>query len=373
MCLKNMAKADFGYTSGFNERLTTSSAEGLQIDNPKAQKVLDIVSAMAQNLDESFLSKNSLTEKMLIEYPSIDSLLPASYRAGEYDADIALPSAKSLEFLKKELSTGRLSKMFDHLWWAGRPVPPQPLHCQLLRERQVVVTEQMDLHLVWKPGQMYIKPIPRFLLDPRFWDTHLSCHCRASTTCGHQQLRKCALGFLFSYTALVCHESDFSFAKERHLLPPEITWPDWRQLTADILKTDHIYDHIDRRYIYGELRLSRLNKLRYVQSGLAMRGYMPHYQRFGDFVSDNFRMLASGVVNVAIVLTAMQVGLATDLVRGPTFQAVSAGFSVFAMLLPLLVSGFVAMVLLFTATKNIATSAKFKKQRLARLSQVSAS
>lgn len=309
---------------------------------------------------------------MLIQYLSIDSLLPASHRVGDDEADIALPSVKDIEFFKKELSPGRLSKMFDHLWWAGRPVPPQPLHCQLLRERQVVVTEQMDLHLVWKPGQMYIKPIPRFLLDPRFWDTHLSCQCKGTMACDHQQLRKCALGFLFSYTALICHESDFFIAMERHLLPSETTWPDWRQLTADVLKTKHIYDHVDRRYLYGELRLSRLNKLQYVQSGLAMRGYMPHYQRFGDFVGDNFRLLASATVNVAIVLTAMQVGLATDLATGPTFRAVSARFAVFAMMLPLLVSGLVAMVVLVAAGKNITVSAKFKKNRLARLSRGSA-
>lgn len=48
------------------------------------------------------------------------------------------------------------------------PMPPRPLHHQLLLSREISVTEQMDMYLVWMTGRMFLKPIPRFLLEPYF-------------------------------------------------------------------------------------------------------------------------------------------------------------------------------------------------------------
>ncbi|KAH7141677.1 hypothetical protein EDB81DRAFT_884752 [Dactylonectria macrodidyma] len=36
--------------------------------------------------------------------------------------------------------------------------------------RDVIVTEQMDMHLVWTTRRIFLEPIPRFLLEPRFWN-----------------------------------------------------------------------------------------------------------------------------------------------------------------------------------------------------------
>lgn len=95
----------------------------------------------------------------------------------------------------------KTKKCFAWLWAAGRPMPPRLLHHQLLLSREISV-------------------IPRFLLESRFWTDHLSCtqacccpkaeiDSRGSAQeCG-QRLWKCALGFLFSYAALIAHESDF--------------------------------------------------------------------------------------------------------------------------------------------------------------------
>jgi hypothetical protein len=85
----------------------------------------------------------------------------------------------------------------------------------------------------------------------------------ASRECDRRRLWRSALGFLFSYAALISHESDFYITKEKHLLPgelDEITWGCWRTFVEQ-LDTEHIYEKVDPRFIYGELRLSRLNKI----------------------------------------------------------------------------------------------------------------
>jgi hypothetical protein len=44
-----------------------------------------------------------------------------------------------------------------------------------LLSREIFVTEQIDIHLVWTTGRIFLKSIPRFLLEPRFWTDYLSC------------------------------------------------------------------------------------------------------------------------------------------------------------------------------------------------------
>jgi hypothetical protein len=120
-----------------------------------------------------------------------------------------------------------------------------------------------------------------------------------------------------------------SRAQKRHLLLKQVQWHDWRRLVEE-LDTEHIYDRIDALYIYGELRPSRLNKIQYLHFNIAFRGYMPSYNRYNDFFYDNFTWLASVTVYIAIVLTAMQVGLATEaLAKNRVFQPASYGLTLF--------------------------------------------
>jgi hypothetical protein len=99
--------------------------------------------------------------------------LPASYRT-ESD-DLAAPARHVTTSVEIELDLSRLASIHPWLWVAGRPMPPRPLHYQLLVGREIFVTEQMDMHLVWTTGRIFLKPIPRFLLEPRFWIEYLSC------------------------------------------------------------------------------------------------------------------------------------------------------------------------------------------------------
>ncbi|KJZ70124.1 hypothetical protein HIM_10494 [Hirsutella minnesotensis 3608] len=133
----------------------------------------------------------------------------------------------------------------------------------------------------------------------------------------------------------ISHESDFRIAQEKHLLPPEVSWPAWR-IFVEQLDTEHVYARVDPRFQYGELRLSRLNKI-YAFTQTPLRGYVRRWNQYGTFFHDNFAWLASASLYIVIVLTAMQVGLATQsLGRNDAFQAASYGFTVFSILGPLI-------------------------------------
>ncbi|KAF4767070.1 hypothetical protein N7455_006813 [Penicillium solitum] len=262
------------------------------------------------------------------------SLLPACYRT-ELD-DLVPPSVGDITCVEKELDLQRLSHIFDWLWVAGRPMPPRPLHYQLLLNREIFVTERMDMHLVWTTGRIFLKPIPRFLLEPCFWKTYLSCDktCKSmqgcSKECKSQSLRKRAIGFLFSYTALILHESDYYIARDKHLLPS-----------------------------------GGLNKIYYFSRRPLLRGYMANWNQYGTFFQDNFGWLASATVYVAIVLAAMQVDLATKaLANNDTFQSASHRFTVFSILGPLAASGLIILFFCYFFVDNWVVTLAYRKRRL---------
>ena len=58
-------------------------------------------------------------------------LLPATTRAGR-GKDQIITSQPDAEFLERELSVKRLNDIQDSLWVCGRPMPPRPLHHQVL-------------------------------------------------------------------------------------------------------------------------------------------------------------------------------------------------------------------------------------------------
>ncbi|KAK1456146.1 hypothetical protein CMEL01_16558 [Colletotrichum melonis] len=91
------------------------------------------------------------------------SLLPASRRTK--DNDLAVPACSSVldstnvkfnqlrlaaihDWVDKETDLRRLADIHNWLWIAGRPMPPRPLHQQRLLNREIAITEKLDLHLI---------------------------------------------------------------------------------------------------------------------------------------------------------------------------------------------------------------------------------
>jgi hypothetical protein len=291
-------------------------------------------------------------------------LTPASYQTRS--GDVAIPRLDDLDYIQTELGLPRLQAIGHWLWLAGRPSAPRPLHNQLLLNREIFITERMDMHAVWTTGRIFLKPMPRFLLEPSFWREHLACErgcgCKEShAECTRRRLWKSALGFLFSYAALVSHESDYFIAIDKHLFPAEMTWQDWRTLVGQ-LDLELMASKIDRRFLYGELRLGRLNKIfRFTRRSFQGRD-LPNWG------PDERVQLASAIAYIALVLTAMQVGLATNALRdNDSFHSASYGFTILTILGPL-----VAIVLLLAAlcgmfALNWWRIVKYNKLRLRRM------
>lgn len=261
--------------------------------------------------------------------------LPATYRT---DGDsLTVPSSTELIFLQQELLVRRIDNVRSWLWICGRPMPPRPLHHQLVIERDIAITENPELHLVWRNKRIYVKPLPEWLLSPRFWETLRARSGTIGSDDDISELIMCARGFLFSYCALITYRSDFTIAVDKGLLPPGITWADWKQLSSQ-LQQSHSYKLVTPRYWYGELRLSRLNKIYMYARGQLLRGYstVGGYAVYNDLIHENFAILASLLGYIIIVLTAMQVGLGVErLQTNSSFQNICYGFTVFAIVVPL--------------------------------------
>lgn len=233
-------------------------------------------------------------------------------------------------YLKSDLFTPRLNKIHLYLWLAGLPKPARPFHRQRLLRRTIYPTENPDEHLVWHDASIFIKPLPEYLLDYDFWEQEL---------CSDEALYESAYGLLMSYVWLVRHKSDLRVAIETGLLPEGISWSNWEAFVTDlnIGPENTTSSQINRRYRYGELRLSRLNTLhRLGLAGLSLRnlvyGYMSASMRYTTFFERNFSWILGVFVYITVVLSAMQVALATDRFGSSvSFQQFCYGIAVLSM------------------------------------------
>jgi len=202
-----------------------------------------------------------------------------------------------------------LNKIHPYLWLAGLPKPTRPLHRQKLMNRTICLTEAPDEHMVWHESRIFIKPIPEYLLDYNYWEKEL---------CTDEDLHKCACGILLSYCWLIERKSDFRIAKETGILPEEIDWATWITFMNEFLSQINPYTlhQVNKRYQYGELRLSRLDSIcRFTPSVFSVRnlvfGFMSRSTWYSAFFERNFTWLLAVLVYVTVLLSAMQVGLAT--------------------------------------------------------------
>ncbi|KAI0408226.1 hypothetical protein F4802DRAFT_458171 [Xylaria palmicola] len=288
----------------------------------------------------------------LREQHDLDSLLPAAHRT-ERD-HIVVPQADTA-FLGHELLVKKVDDIQDWLWICGRPMPPRPLHHQVAISREITITENPELHLVWANHRIFLKPLPSWLLDPLFWTTYILPDDR---------LARCARGFLFSYTALIMYESDFNLAKEKGLIPSSLTWKAWKCTAKEVLE-NHDMAQVNPKYWYGELRLSRLNTV-YRLKGHVFRGYskVSSHAVYGDLIADNFAVLATVLGYVVIVLTSLQVGLGVDrLLENTAFVNFSYGFTIFSIIAPVIATAGIFFFVLVMFVSNWLATKKYEEKR----------
>ncbi|KAJ6087123.1 hypothetical protein N7467_006037 [Penicillium canescens] len=156
-------------------------------------------------------------------------------------------------------------------------------------------------------------------------------------------------------------------AQNHHLLPENVTWEQWVTLVRQLLENGAANPkNVNARYLFGELRLSRLNKIYAFRYGSILRGYQFTYQTYGELFHDYLAPLAATTIYVALVLTAMQVGLATKRLNGNlAFQRASYGFTVLSILGPLIAILLVGFIGLLQFINNLLATLRFKRERFA--------
>lgn len=282
-------------------------------------------------------------------------LLPASYHYHEASGkrQVADPEDDISAFLHNELSLGRLDEMLQHLWLAGAKQAPKQLHAQVAVGREIVVVDQMDLHLVLDyDRRIFLKPIPRFLLDSQFWQSNLECPygCMCldppAASC-RGNLRRVALGFLYTYVCLISSETDFFLANEKRLLPRKamdstMEWSEWKTTARELLR-EHRPENVHPRFLRAELRLSWIDWINRFTRSPSFE-YLRGYSNYTSFYRDNFRVMTALTVFLALVLSAMQVGLSTEVLQGnATFQTASVQFTLWSILWLIFFFGFIVL------------------------------
>ncbi|KAI9664044.1 MAG: hypothetical protein M1821_007535 [Bathelium mastoideum] len=219
---------------------------------------------------------------------------------------VQLQSPALQVYLRDSYRTAELDKLMPYLWLVSTPRSSHvcALHHQAVRGRNVVVAENPRLHLVWYHDRIFVKPIPPYLLSQPFW-TYLKQT--------DMETWRAAAGFMRTYSYLIRYEVDFRKATESELrlIPPDngkdpITFERFVEFIAPFASLDD--GSVSPRYQYGELRLTRLNKLTMIFTGKLT--YHHIHAQWSSFFESLLAPSIAILAPVSVMSGAMQVVLA---------------------------------------------------------------
>lgn len=262
-------------------------------------------------------------------------------------------------YLHQDLDLSRLNRIHQYLWMAGRPINARPLHRQKMMGRDIVLTEQSDLHLLKFSKRILVKPLPAYILNYNFWIEHL---------CTSKTLHESACGLLVSYIWLVCSPIDLKMAKELNILPADLEWAWWKAFVTDVFQHINVnaLDGVNRRYHFGELRLGRINSIYRVRFFFThfIRGYLYGYNRYEVFFERNFGWILVVFAYFSIVLSAMQVAMdVPGLQDSGAFVDATYGFVIFSMVLVAFFMGVVAAIFSSIFLYNMVAAIQDERQK----------
>lgn len=218
------------------------------------------------------------------------------------------------DVLYRELYAPDLETVAPRLWILSTQSSAnvEALHRQRIKGREILVTENPRLHLVWIHGRVFIKPIPAYLLSHQFWEQFLLGKPGPGPAQGSRQERvlRATTGYLRTYYHLIRHESDFGIAKEDHLrlIPRYVEWEDFCRFISNF---GPIQDaDVSPRYHYGELRLSRLNF--YAPFLFGKFHFQKPYGQYSDYFGRFYGPLLFVFAVASTVLSSMQVEMAVE-------------------------------------------------------------
>jgi len=241
--------------------------------------------------------------------------------------------AQTHAFLLKDLYAADLENLAPHLWvmstFSSKNI--NPLHAQKVRGRDIIVTEDPRLHLVWTHDRIFIKPLPRYLLSHAFWD-HFLCSESSPLTSDRIRIYGAALGYLRTYVMLIQSESDFWIAQkeEYHLVPANISWEKFCDFIAQLVTINDI--DVSGRYSYGELRLTRLNF--YAKVFLRRWNFEYLHGQYSDYFARFYGPILFMFGILSTLLSAMQVEMAVEALTDHRWQriwGICRWFSIVAM------------------------------------------
>ncbi|RYP65457.1 hypothetical protein DL770_008987 [Monosporascus sp. CRB-9-2] len=215
------------------------------------------------------------------------------------------------ELLYRELYASDLETVAPRLWIMSTQSSTnvEALHRQRIKGREILVTEDPRLHLVWIHDRVFIKPIPKYLLSHHFWEHFLM---RKPPVRGARQdlIQRAATGYLRSYRYLIQHESDFVMAKQDHLrlVPRHVEWPEFCRFISNFARIEDI--DVSPRYHYGELRLSRLNF--YAPFLFGKFHFQKTHWQYSDYFARFYGPVLFAFAVASTVLSSMQVEMAVE-------------------------------------------------------------
>ncbi|PVF97373.1 hypothetical protein CPB86DRAFT_735101 [Serendipita vermifera] len=238
-----------------------------------------------------------------------------------------------LAFLGEELLHDRLNALAPIFFFVATPnhAHISALHHQIVRGREIVITEDPGLHLLWYYNRVFIKPLPSYLTSHAFWRKFLS-----SQDPGTSALRQAALGYIRSYYYLIQHRSDYEIAKEKKLVDKDVKFDDLIQFLQAF--RDVTDEQVTPRYSRGELRLSRLNLwsrlYRFEFFYKKLHGqYGPYFAEIVAPLLYIFAIISITLTSMQTMLSVQQLGLNIGVHSSRTVALVSWGFSIFCMVL----------------------------------------
>lgn len=265
-------------------------------------------------------------------------------------------------YLESELVPRDLNGLAPHLWLIAKQDSAHisSLTHQIVRGRNIIITEKPGLHLVWIHDRVFIKPLPKYILSHAFWKFYLEGQSQIPEHL-RQEIRRAALGFLRSYFYLVQHKSDFILATDdKHRLLPKKT--SYSKFIKFIAAFEHITDHdVSPRYKFGELRLTRLN---FCSKVLLQRlSYHKVHGQYSAYFASFYGpiLFIFGVFSVS--LSAMQVvsALQPAFRSGRSWEAFSQmawGFSIFTLVSVALVIGLLSCLFVIVSLREIVYALK---------------
>lgn len=289
--------------------------------------------------------------------PSVDYHIPGqpSIRLNNH--------AEIYKHLKDEFITERLDKFEPHLWLIAKPDSAHisSLTEHIVRGRNIIISEDPGLHLVWIHDRVFMKPIPKYMFSHAFWKFYLTSAHSSIAEDERRKILRAAVGFLRTYVYPIRHKSDYILAQsdEHRLISQKISFSAFIRFIEAFRIDDGM---VSPRYQFGQLRLTRLNF--WIRILFFEYAYMKVHGQYGDYAARFYGPFLLIFATFSVLLAAMQVGLASLSTQAmgswDVLVSVSRWFSIVTLVIVILTISLLMVALAFLGVRESSFAIKKK-------------